>query len=98
MTRKALTSTESKLLDYWMKLDGSLYVFGFQTLYPRLSTELSDRAQTEGYRFADLTGAFDRMSAQAFTDYCHLTPAGNQAVADALFHSLADSIPPGTGE
>ncbi len=93
VTRKPLTSIESRLLDYWSKIDGPLYVYGFQSLYPRLSSQLADGAQTEGYRFLDLTGVFDRMSAQAFTDYCHLTPAGGQAVADAIFDSLAPSIP-----
>jgi lysophospholipase L1-like esterase len=97
-TRKALTSSESKLREYWSKLDGSLYVYGFQTLYPRLPGELSDGARAEGYQFADLTGVFDHMSVQAFTDYCHLTPAGNQAIADALFTSLAASLPRGAGE
>jgi lysophospholipase L1-like esterase len=92
VTRKPLTSIESRLLGYWSKIDGALYVYGFQTLYPRLANELSDGAKTEGYRFLDLTGIFDRMSDQAFTDYCHLTPAGNQAVADAIFDSLAASM------
>jgi hypothetical protein len=98
ITRKVLTNTESKLLDYWMKLDRSLYVYGFQTLYPRLSSELGDGAQAEHYQFVDLTGVFDHMNAQAFTDYCHLTPAGNHAVADALFDSLAASTPARAGE
>jgi lysophospholipase L1-like esterase len=89
VTRKPLTSVETRLLEYWSKIDGPLYVYGFQTLYPHLSSELADGAQREGYRFLDLTGVFDRMSAQAFTDYCHLTPAGDQAVADAIFESLA---------
>jgi lysophospholipase L1-like esterase len=89
VTRKPLTDIESRLLDYWSKIDGPLYVYGFQTLYPRLSSELAEGAATEGYRFLDLTGVFDRMSVQAFTDYCHLTPAGDQAVADAIFESLA---------
>jgi lysophospholipase L1-like esterase len=89
VTRKPLTDIESRLLDYWSKIDGPLYVYGFQTLYPRLSSELAEGAATEGYRFLDLTGVFDRMSVQAFTDYCHLTPAGDQAIADAIFDSLA---------
>jgi lysophospholipase L1-like esterase len=89
VTRKPPTSVESRLLEYWSKIDGPLYVYGFQTLYPHLSGEMADGAQREGYRFLDLTGVFDRMSAQAFTDYCHLTPAGDQAVADAIFESLA---------
>ena len=92
VTRKPLTSIEGRVLEYWSKIDGPLYVYGFQTLYPRLSKELSDGAETEGYRFLDLTGVFDRMSAQTFTDYCHLTPAGDQAVADAIFDSLAASM------
>ena len=98
VTRKAFTSSESKVLEYWTKLDGPLYVYGFQNLYPRLSSELADGAQIDGYQFVDLTGAFDHVSAQAFTDYCHLTPAGNQALANALFASLATSMPAGAGE
>ncbi len=89
VTRKPLTSIESRLLDYWSKIDGQLYVYGFQTLYPRLASELAHGAAADGYRFLDLTGVFDRMSVQTFTDYCHLTPAGDQAVADAIFDSLA---------
>jgi hypothetical protein len=88
-TRKPLTGVEGRLLEYWSKIDGPLYVYGFQTLYPRLARALSDGAQTEGYGFLDATGVFDHMSVQTFTDYCHLTPAGNQAVADAIFDSLA---------
>jgi hypothetical protein len=38
------------------------------------------------------------MSAQTFTDYCHLTPAGDQAVADAIFDSLVGSMPVRAGE
>jgi lysophospholipase L1-like esterase len=93
VTRKPLTNIENQLLDYWSKIDGPLYVYGFQSLYPRLSRELADGAGTEGYRFLDLTSVFDRMNVQAFTDYCHLTPAGDQAVADAIFDSLASQQP-----
>jgi hypothetical protein len=89
VTRKPLTGVESRLLDYWSKIDGPLYLYGFQTLYPRLSSALTRRSAAEGYWFLDLTGVFDRMSVQTFTDYCHLTPAGDQAVADAIFDSLA---------
>jgi lysophospholipase L1-like esterase len=94
VTRKPLTGVETRLFDYWSKLDGPLYVYGFQTLYAQLSAQLTSAAQTEGYRFLDLTAIFDRASVQTFTDYCHLTPAGNQMIADAIFDSLAGSLPP----
>src|SRR5579862_5768895 len=46
VTRKPLMSVERRLLEYGSKIDGRLYVYGFQTLYPHLSSELSDGAQT----------------------------------------------------
>jgi lysophospholipase L1-like esterase len=92
VTRKQLTSVESRILDYWSKLDGPLFVYGFQTLYPQLSSRVSAASETEGYRFLDLANVFDHTSAQAFTDYCHLTPAGNQMIADAIFDFLANSL------
>ena len=97
VTRKPLTGVETRLFDYWSRVDGPLYVYGFQTVYPQLSAQLTSDAQTEGYRFLDLTPVFDHTGAQTFTDYCHLTPAGNQIVADAIFDSLAASLPPRNG-
>jgi lysophospholipase L1-like esterase len=91
VTRKQLTSVEKQLLDYWRKIDGT-FVYGFEALYPELAKKLATDAQGEGYGFLDLTGVFDRMTAQAFTDYCHLTPAADQAVADAIFDSLEGSF------
>ncbi len=92
VTRKQLTSTEKALLDYWWKVDGTLYVYGFQTLYTELAKTLASDARQEGYGFLDLTGVFDSVTAQTFTDYCHLTPVGNQAVADAIFGSLEGPV------
>jgi lysophospholipase L1-like esterase len=97
VTRKPLTGVETRLFDYWSRVDGPLYVYGFQTVYPQLSAQLTSDAQTERYRFLDLTAVFDHTGVQTFTDYCHLTPAGNQIVADAIFDSLTASLPPRNG-
>jgi lysophospholipase L1-like esterase len=91
VTRKQLTSVEKQLLDYWRKTEGT-FVYGFEALYPELAKNIATDAETEGYVFLDLTAVFDHMTAQAFTDYCHLTPAADQAVADAIFDSLKGSI------
>ena len=91
VTRKQLVGVEKQLLDYWRKLEGT-FVYGFETLYPELSEKLATDAHKEGYGFLDLTGVFDRMTTQAFTDYCHLTPAADQAVADAIFEFLKGSL------
>ena len=47
-------------------------------------------AQRVGAGFIDLTTAFRGVAGQAYTDYCHLTPLGNEVVAGIV----ADSIVP----
>jgi lysophospholipase L1-like esterase len=92
VTRKKLTPVEEQLFDYWSRLDGPLDVYAFQNLYPLLSDRLAVAAAKEDYLFTDLTSVFDQASGQMFTDYCHLTDAGNEMVADAIFDSLAVSF------
>jgi len=92
VSRKQFGDTETKIFDYYRRLEGEASVYGFQRLYPELNRRLSTDSQREGYRFVDLTNVFDDMTIQAFTDYCHLTPAGNHAVAEALFKSLSASF------
>jgi hypothetical protein len=92
VTGKRLTSIEMQLFDYWSRLDGPFDVYAFQTLYPQLSGRLVADAANEGYRFSNLAGVFDSADVQTFTDYCHLTAAGNQIVANAIFDSLAISF------
>jgi lysophospholipase L1-like esterase len=91
-TRKRLTGIEMQLFDYWSRVEGPFGVFAFQNLYPQLSGRLVVDAANEGYRFIDLANVFDRANVQTFTDYCHLTAAGNQIVANAIFDSLAISL------
>jgi lysophospholipase L1-like esterase len=91
VTRKRLTSVEMQLFDYWSRLGGPLDVYAFQNLYPQLSVRLAEGAANEDYQFIDLVNVFDHANVQAFTDYCHLTAAGNQMVANAIFNSLAIS-------
>lgn len=92
LTRKPLVGTEPRLNEMTRRRDGNLSTYGFATLYPKLARQLAADASARGYRFMDLTGAFDGMTDQAFTDFCHLTPHGNRIVAERIFASLADSF------
>src|SRR2546430_1042649 len=83
-SRKPRTDIEQRLDDLHRRAEGSLFVYGFQTLYPRLSAQLAADAGKQGYRFLDLTDVFDSTSGKVFTDYCHLTPEGNRLVAARL--------------
>ncbi|HKE24689.1 MAG TPA: SGNH/GDSL hydrolase family protein [Bryobacteraceae bacterium] len=97
LTRKSLAAKEERQQNYWIKLEGPFYDRGFQTLYPLLSRQLVANSQAEGSRFLDLTAVFDRMKIQTFTDFCHLTPAGNEAVAAAIFDYLVKVVDIGKG-
>jgi lysophospholipase L1-like esterase len=97
-TRKPLTNTESRIFDYWSRLDGgAIDIYGFQNLYPQLSVRLMEDAGKQGYHAADLTSVFDHIRERTFTDYCHLTPTGNQAIANAVFDVLAGIVPSNHG-
>jgi hypothetical protein len=87
LTRKPLTEVESRLAEYDRSVAGKLEMFAYESLYPIIASQLSDDSPREGYRFLNLTGVFDHMGGQAFTDYCHLTPEGDRAIADAIFES-----------
>jgi hypothetical protein len=85
LTGKPLVDREPQLADYDRAVAGRLEFYAFETLYPLIAKQLTQDAATEGYNFLDLTPVFDSMSVQSFTDYCHLTPAGNQAAAEKIF-------------
>jgi len=92
LTRKSLSANEERQWNYWLKLGGLFFARGFQKLYPLLSPQLAASAQTEDYHFLDLTAVFDGLKIQTFTDYCHLTPAGNEAIATAIFDYLVTAV------
>jgi hypothetical protein len=92
VTGKPLTDIEKQLFDYWSRLEGPLDLYGFQALYPQLSRRLITNAAKEGYQFLNLTNVFDHVSAQTFTDYCHLTPVGSQTIADVIVDSFGNSF------
>lgn len=91
LTRKPLAGTEPRLEEMTRRREGNSYVYGFTALYPRLAAALTDDARLGGYHFLDATGAFDNMHSQAFTDFCHLTPEGNHAVAERILDVVGGS-------
>lgn len=45
-----------------------------------------------GAEFIDLTGIYDSIPGQMFTDYCHLTPAGNEILAQRVAERILPLI------
>jgi hypothetical protein len=59
---------------------------------PWISQWETAMAQRVGGTFLDLTGIFDSVPGQVFTDYCHLTPHGNEVLAAAIQPRIATLI------
>jgi len=60
LTRKPLVGTEPRLDEMARRREGNLFAYGDATLYPKLARQLAADAPARGYRFVDLTGAFER--------------------------------------
>jgi len=87
LTRKPLTQTEERLLDY-LRNTPALPLYAFQELEPEIARRMTAAAQQDGFVFVKLTDVFNQTSSQTFTDDCHLTPDGNRIVADRLLQLL----------
>jgi hypothetical protein len=72
------------------------YLPNYET-FMRLSTPwiaAREKAMTErvGATYLDLTGVFKTVEGQVYTDYCHLTPHGNEVVAAAIEQTITPMI------
>jgi hypothetical protein len=59
---------------------------------PLVADRVSGVADQVGGTFLDLTGIYEGQSDQMFTDYCHLTPAGNRILADNISNHIVPLI------
>lgn len=55
---------------------------------PLVTAKLSDATARTGAQFFDLTESFASLSEDAYSDHCHLTSAGNRALANDLAQRL----------
>ena len=49
-------------------------------------------AKTKGFIFVDLEDVFDAVAEKTFTDYCHLTPKGDEVIAERLYKAIAPAL------
>jgi lysophospholipase L1-like esterase len=83
LSHKKLTDSEQRMLDFELTAPGRTY--SFQQLFPEIAGRMRGIAGKDGFAFLSLTDAFDQTSDQTFSDDCHLTPEGNQIIAERLF-------------
>jgi lysophospholipase L1-like esterase len=83
----------AELADYFEReLCGEGYFEVARARYPALRAAARDVAAANDATFVDCTPVVDAVPGDAFVDGCHLTPAGNAAVADALADAVARAL------
>ena len=84
MTAKKMIGSEQRLKDYYIAYSGPYVMYMYGEVYPRIHADMAKNAADGKLNYVSLTGAFDQSNEQTFTDYCHLTPRGNELVAERL--------------
>jgi hypothetical protein len=90
--RKGMTDIERRLFQF--NVDS--YLPNYEEFAKRaaayIRTRNTEMAAKVGGEFIDLTGIYKDVDGQIYTDYCHLTPKGNEVaaryIADHLMHLL----------
>src|SRR6185503_18224098 len=90
--RSQATPIERALFDFNEKEYLPNYEAFMQLAIPWIVQWETDMAQRVGATFLDLTPIFRDVPGQVFTDYCHLTPHGNEVLATAIQPRIAALI------
>jgi lysophospholipase L1-like esterase len=90
--RSQMTPVERSLFDFNAKEYLPNYEAFMHLATPWIVQWETGMAQRVGGTFLDLTGIFEGIPGQVFTDYCHLTPHGNEVLAGAIQPRIAALI------
>ena len=82
--RASATPIERRMFDFNVQSYLPNYEQFMRLSAPWIAARESEMVQREGASFLDLTGIFKGVSGQVYTDYCHLTPLGNDMLAAAV--------------
>ncbi len=82
--RAGLQGVERELFDYNVSSYLPNYEAFMQRAVPWITDTVSRTVQQAGGHFIDATRIYGEATEQIFTDYCHLTPAGNRLLASYI--------------
>lgn len=89
LSHKPLTDSERRLAAYHRNVSGNYVTYAYEQYEPEIERRL---AADKRLSFVSLLDVFDGYKGQMFTDYCHLTPAGDSRIADRIFEFAESSF------
>jgi hypothetical protein len=87
-----MSDVESRMFDFMVASSLPGWEGWARRAVPLVADRVSGVADQVGGTFLDLTGIYEGQSDQMFTDYCHLTPAGNRILADNISNHIVPLI------
>jgi lysophospholipase L1-like esterase len=94
LSQKPVTPVEAGFADYYRKISGRYVTYMYENMRPDISRQMAESAAQNGYTYTDLVDTFRHVKEKTFTDYCHLTPKGNELIAERLYQAMAPSLIP----
>ena len=73
---------------------GPYNIYMYENLQPEIARQTTAAANRGEYEFLDTRNAFQNVSEKTFTDYCHLTPRGNELLADRIYEQMTSRLLP----
>ena len=94
LSQKPLTPAEKRFVSSYDQIMGPYNIYMYENLQPEIARQTAAAAHRDGYEFLDTRNVFDNVSEKTFTDYCHLTPRGNQLIADRIYEQMTSRLLP----
>jgi len=94
LSGKSLTPVEAKFGEHYRQLSGRYVTYMYEQMRPDISRKMAASAERNGYTYLDLIDGFREIKEKTFTDYCHLTPRGNEVIAERLYQAMSPVLIP----
>jgi len=94
LSQKPLAPAEKRFVDAFDRLMGPYSIYMYENLQPEIARQTTAAANLGGYDFVDTRYVFQTVSEKTFTDYCHLTPRGNELIADRIYEQMVSRLLP----
>jgi lysophospholipase L1-like esterase len=94
LSPKPLAPAEKRFVDAYDRIMGPYNIYMYENLHPEIARQTAAAAERGGYEFLDTRDAFRNVPEKTFTDYCHLTPRGNELIADRIYERMASRLIP----
>ena len=92
LSSKPLTAVEVKFADHMRQISRRYTTYMYQELRPAISRLMAESSRRNDSVFVDLGDTFKDVREKTFTDYCHLTPRGNDLIAEQLYQAMTPAL------